>query len=191
MRYVAVFAIVALSAAALWAGDWLAVPGLAADPEPPCRWPCDFATAPTRLSEEEKPDVLPAWQQLEEELARLGPAINSGTIPIQNGECVTAMDGESLELWLACGPDADAMLTVAPLDGSTRIDDSPRSEITLPPHVLEALTQLVDRMIAGDVGAEQTAVFLYDADSGKVATWVGTKADAFLASSRAQLAPDE
>jgi hypothetical protein len=140
-----------------------------------------------RPAEPDEPQPLGGWSQVDAELGRLGPAINSGAIPIANGECSTAMDGDSLELWLACGPDAEAMLAAAPLDGSTRSDDRPRSESTLPPHVLDALKGWVDGMIAGEVGAEETAVFLYDADSDKVATWAGSDPDAFLTASREQL----
>lgn len=183
------FGTIALSVAALWASA-LPLPVGGSAPEPPCRWPCDFATPTADAAAWGEPEPLGGWLQVDAELARLGPAINSGAIPIENGECVTAMDGESLELWLACGPDGDAMLDVAPLDGARRTDDRPRSETTLPPDVLDALKGWVDGIIAGDVSGEQTAVFLYDVDSGKVATWVGTDVDAFLASSRTQLASE-
>jgi len=170
--YIALFGAVALGAVALAAASLPLLSGAIADRSP----------------QPGEPEPVGAWLQVDAELARLGPAINSGAIPTENGECVTAMDGESLELWLACGPDAEAMLAAAPLAGSAHTDDRPRSEITLPQDVFGALAGFVDRMIAGDVSAEETAVFLYDADSGNVAAWVGTDTAAFLASSRDQLA---
>lgn len=173
--YIAFFAVAGLIGVLLSVGGPPLPEGVTADSSG--EQTCDgFCPLPTPVAGTpdwgQPPEPPPAWGQMEAELWRLGPAINAGAIPIENGECSLAMNPDSLEFGLHCGPDADAGGSAVVMDGMPA-DDRPPSERTRPPDVLGALREWVDLMIAGEVSAEETAILIYDADSGQVTTWVG------------------